>query len=79
MKNKKLKKWLIIIGVCVVLIVGIIFGVIALNQNSRRAYVQPVSDLNMGYESASQAFSGRVAESAQDKILVSSEKKVDEV
>ena len=47
---------------CIVLIVGIIFGVIALNQNSRRAYVQPVSDLNMGYESASQAFSGRVAE-----------------
>lgn len=79
MKNKKLKKRLIIIGVCVVAVVGIVFGVIALNQNSRRAYVRPVSDLNMGYETGSQTFSGRVAESAQDKIFVSSDKKVDEV
>lgn len=79
MKNKKLKKRLIIIGVCAVAAVGIVFGVIALNQNSRRAYVQPVSDLSMGYDAGSRSFSGRVAESAQQKIFVTSENKVDEV
>lgn len=79
MKHKKLKKRLIIIGVSVVAVIGIIFGVIALNQNSRRAYVQPVSDLNMTYEMGSQTFSGTVAESAQQKITVSSDNKVDEV
>ena len=79
MKNKKLKKRLIIIGVCAVVLVGIVFGVIALNQNSRRAYVQSVSELNMTYETGSQTFSGTVAESAQQKISVESDKKVDEV
>ena len=58
MKNKKLKKRLIIIGVCLVLVIGIAVGVVLLNQNSRRAYV---------------------AESAQQKIMLSSEKKVSDV
>ena len=34
MKNKKLKKRLIIIGVCLVLVIGIAVGVVLLNQNS---------------------------------------------
>ena len=54
MKNKKLKKRLIIIGVCLVLVIGIAVGVVLLNQNSRRAYVQSVGELNMSYVTSSQ-------------------------
>lgn len=79
MKNKKLKKRLIIIGVCLVLVIGIAVGVVLLNQNSRRAYVQSVGELNMSYVTSSQTFYGRVAESAQQKIMLSSEKKVSDV
>lgn len=79
MKNKKLKKRLIIIGVCLVLAIGIAVGVVLLNQNSRRAYVQSVGELNMSYVTSSQTFYGRVAESAQQKIMLSSEKKVSDV
>ena len=68
MKNKKLKKRLIIIGVCLVLVIGIAVGVVLLNQNSRRAYVQSVGELNMSYVTSSQTFYGRVAESAQQKM-----------
>lgn len=79
MKNKKLKKRLIIIGVCLALVIGIAVGVVLLNQNSRRAYVQSVGELNMSYVMSSQTFNGRVAESAQQKIMLSSEKKVSDV
>lgn len=80
MKNKKkLKKALIISGVCLVLVIGITIGLIALNMNSRRAYVQRVSDLNMEWIASSQYYYGSVVESAQQKVFSSSEKKVDEV
>lgn len=79
MKNKKLKKAIIIIGICVVLAVGITIGVIALNKNSRRAYVQSVSELNMGGIGPSSTYNGTVVESAQQKIFAGSDKKIDEV
>lgn len=78
-KKKNLKKLLIILPICVVVIAGIIIGLIAARKNSERAYVQPVEYLNNQWVISSSSYPGVVAESAQDNISVSSEDPVTEV
>ncbi len=76
---KKHKKAVIITAVALVLVIGAVIGVIAARKNSRRAFVQSVGDMNMGMYGSQMTYSGRVYESAQQKIFTGSDKVVSEV
>ena len=79
MKKSKTKKVIIIVAVCVVLVVAAVIGVIIARQNSRKAYVQLVGDLDASSYMSGDTFSGNVVESAQMKVLADTEKKVSEI
>ena len=79
MKKKKLKKRIIIAVVCVVLIAGVIFGVILARQNTGKAFVQSVGDLDSSSWANNNQFNGKVVESARMKVLADTEKKVSEI
>lgn len=78
-KKKSLKKKLIIIGIVAAIVLIAFVVIVMISRNSRRAYVQPVSELNMTGMAAAQTYQGKVAESAQQKEIVGSDKKVADV
>ena len=78
-KKSTLKKRIIIAVVCVVLIAGAVFGVILARQNTGKAFVQPVGDLDASFWANSNQFNGTVIESAQMKVFADTEKKVSEI
>ena len=79
MKKSKTKKIVIIAVICVVLVVGAVIGIIYARQNTGKAYVQSVGDLDASLYMSGDTFSGTVVESAQMKVLADTEKKVSEI
>ena len=79
MKKSKTKKIVIIAVICAVLIAGAVIGIIYARQNTGKAFVQSVGDLDASSYIGGNTFSGTVVESAQMKVLADTEKKVSEI
>ena len=79
MKKSKLKKRIIIAVICVVLVAAAVIAVIYARQNTGKAFVQSVGDLDASAYMSGDKFNGNVVESAQMKVLADTEKKISEI